>query len=72
MPCYLFKYHEYGTWMPDRPRGYVRRKEGVLPADQHLAGCYRNNLKQRVIDFSTSAQRVMIEAALEAFAHQSL
>src|SRR4051794_35604479 len=29
MPCYLFTYHAYGSWMPDHKRGYVHRGQGV-------------------------------------------
>ncbi len=33
MPCYLFTYHSYRSWMPNHPEGYVSRGEGVLPPD---------------------------------------
>jgi hypothetical protein len=66
MPCYLFTYHAYGSWMPDHRRGYVRRGEGIVPSDPHMAACYRANLKQSEIQFSKSIQREVIEGALEA------
>ena len=36
MPVYLFTFHAYGSWLPDNPRGYVRRKEGIQPQDVPL------------------------------------
>jgi len=36
MPCYLFTYHAYASWMPDREEGHVRRGEGILSADEKL------------------------------------
>ena len=72
MPCYLFTYHAYGSWMPDRAAGYVRRKEGVLVADCKLAKCYRKNLKGDVVEFDERAQRTLISATREAFSFQSL
>ncbi|MEM1305417.1 MAG: hypothetical protein AAGG46_11005, partial [Planctomycetota bacterium] len=29
MPVYLFTYHTYGSWLPDRPQGYVQRDQGI-------------------------------------------
>lgn len=72
MPCYLFTYHAFGSWMPDHPRGYVHRGQGVLPPDEHMAKCYRGNLKQAVVQFTPSIQRELIEGALEACQCQQL
>lgn len=72
MPCYLFTYHAYGSWMPDHPRGYVRRGKGILPPDDDMAERYRLNLKQAVVRFDASVQRYLIEASLEACEHQQL
>ena len=72
MPCYLFTYHAYGSWMPDRSRGYVRRKEGVLVADRRMAACYRKNLKGEIVEFDTHVQQRLVEALLEACQFQSL
>jgi hypothetical protein len=43
MPCYLFTYHAYGSWMPDRVEGYVRRGQGILPRDTQMASLYYRN-----------------------------
>ena len=42
MPCYLFTYHTYCSWMPDRPQGYVQRHKGILSCDPEMAEWYRN------------------------------
>ena len=36
MPCYLFTYHAYGSWLPDHAEGYVHWKEGQQPPDDNL------------------------------------
>lgn len=72
MPCYLFTYHGYGTWLPDHHRGYVRRKEGVLASDAPMAVCYRRNMKREAAQFDRKIQQTLIEAALEAFRCQSI
>jgi hypothetical protein len=37
---YHFTYHAYRSWMPDNPKGYVRRGEGILPPDAEMARLY--------------------------------
>lgn len=69
MPCYLFTYHAYGSWMPDRTAGYVRRKAGVLVADRQMAACYRKNLKGGVVEFSEEVQQLLISAICDACRH---
>ncbi|MFK7788138.1 MAG: hypothetical protein AB8C95_01425 [Phycisphaeraceae bacterium] len=51
MPCYHFTFHAYGTWMPDKKKGYVKRKKGVLPSDERMAQNYRANQKQPTVKF---------------------
>jgi hypothetical protein len=29
MPVYLFTYHAYRSWMPDRPEGFVQEGRGI-------------------------------------------
>ncbi len=72
MPCYLFTYHAYGSWLPDQRRGYVHRGAGVLAPDRHMGELYRANLKQDVVRFDEIVQRHLIEAVLEACEHQDL
>ncbi len=70
MPCYLFTYHAYGSWLPDHTRGYAHRGQGVLAPDKHMAGLYRANLKQNTVHFNSPVQRSIIEATLDACACQ--
>lgn len=63
MPCYHFTFHGYGTWMPDKKKGYVKRREGVLPTDQSMAQNYRAKQKQSPVYFS-KAQQETISATL--------
>ena len=50
MPCYLLTLHTYGSWMPDRDKGYVRRDhEGILPRDPAMAQRYRHRMSRDVV-----------------------
>ena len=66
MPVYLFTFHAYGTWMPDRPRGYVRRGEGILSPDNEMADMYRRRAEEPHAIFSEAIQRALIDEALTA------
>ncbi len=61
MPCYLFTYHGYGTWLPDRKQGYVQRHQGILAADSHMATLYRKNLKVPVCRLEETTQRILLD-----------
>ncbi len=61
MPCYVFTYHAYGTWMPDREEGFVRRRKGVLPTDPQLAQQYRQDARETVVAFDGRVQQLVIE-----------
>ncbi len=62
MAVYLFTLHSYGSWLPDRARGYTRRGEGVLPKDEKMAGYYRDQMNTAVVRFDRSIQSQMIKA----------
>lgn len=66
MPCYLFTFHSYGSWLPDRSRGFVRRHQGMLPQDHDLATTYRRHMPQIAVHFDSAAQRAIIETLLDA------
>lgn len=66
MPCFLMSYHGKGTWMPDRPRGYVKRKQGILPPDPEEAHRYRQLMKSDTVRFIAEMQRICIEETLVA------
>ncbi len=69
MPCYLFTYHAYRSWMPDRRQGYVRRHEGILPRDLKMAAQYEENAKFAEIRFTSAVERSIIETLCEASSH---
>jgi hypothetical protein len=61
MPCYLFTFHAYGTWMPDREEGFVQRGQGVLPPDEEMADIYRDRAAEERAAFDARLQRLLIE-----------
>jgi REP element-mobilizing transposase RayT len=63
MPCYLFTFHAYGTWMPDRDEGFVRRKQGILSSDEELARQYEERAKADEVTFDAHLQILLIEEA---------
>ncbi|MEM9914862.1 MAG: hypothetical protein AAF911_07875 [Planctomycetota bacterium] len=65
MPVYLFTLHTHGSWLPDCARGYTRRQQGILPADPHMAGRYRDKMTTDIVRFDRSAQRTLIAAVRE-------
>lgn len=66
MPCYLFTYHAYGSWMPDRSRGYIKRGRGILPPDSHMHRLYTMAMQESAVEFDESLQRQVIAALLES------
>ncbi len=71
MPCYLFTYHAYGSWLPDRQQGYVIRKQGILPQDPAQAVQYRQRMKEAEKKFSPDIQQSIIHVLLESQEKQS-
>jgi hypothetical protein len=61
MPCYLFTFHAFGTWMPDREEGFVKRTKGILPPDEQLARKYRGIAKEDEVAFGANRQLLLIE-----------
>jgi hypothetical protein len=64
MPCYLVTYHAYGSWLPDRKQGYVKRKQGLLARDAKAATQYRNAMKESIVSFTSAIQSSIIDAIL--------
>ena len=60
MPCYLFTWHAYGTWMPDRPRGYVKSKRLLRP-NARVAEAYRKRQRESVARFDETAQDLIVD-----------
>ncbi len=69
MPCYLFTYHAYRSWLPNRRQGYVRRKEGILPTDFRMANQYASNAVEELVEFHAEHQRIAIATVQEAVTH---
>jgi hypothetical protein len=70
MPCYLFTYHGYGTWLPDRKQGFVKRKLGILPPNQEEAAAYRA-VMGGVAEFDSQVQLVLIDSIVDSQLKQS-
>ena len=70
MPCYLFTYHAYRSWMPDQPRGFVRRKQGIQQTNEFLTHKYVMKARHRGVTFSEGLQQTLIDELLVARIHQ--
>jgi hypothetical protein len=64
VPVYLFTYHAYQSWMPDRPRGFVQKGRGIQPKNDALAGAYRGAAKHEPFEFDVEAQVRLIGKAM--------
>jgi hypothetical protein len=64
MPVYLFTYHAYRSWMPDRERGFVQKGRGVQPANEALANAYRDAAAHAAFEFDGETQCRLIWKAL--------
>jgi hypothetical protein len=69
MPCYLFTYHAYRSWMPDRRQGYVRRHKGILARDLKMACQYEENAKFAEVQFEHQHQETIIDILCDASSH---
>jgi hypothetical protein len=69
MPCYLFTYHAYGSWMPDRARGCVDRIHGLLPQDKEMGKAYRQAMQDEQATFEEEQQLVVINSLIEGITH---
>ncbi len=69
MPCYLFTYHTYGSWLPDKQQGFVVRDQGIQPTDVALADHYRVRMTESEVTFLENHQQTAIDAVLEAARH---
>jgi hypothetical protein len=58
--------------MPDRPEGYVRRGDGILPPDPELAEVYNAIANEPAVRFNDEQQQLLIDESLSAGAKQSL
>lgn len=70
MPCCLFTYHAYGSWLPNRPQGYVKRGQGILPQDMRKHRLYAKAMTEDIVCFSVEHQRHAIESLVKSQAPQ--
>ncbi len=66
MPCYLFTWHTYGSWLPDRPQGYVHWSRGLQPSSPRLALCYRKEQRDSTVQLGETQQRAIIEELMKS------
>lgn len=72
MPCYLFSFHAYRSWMPDRKRGFVIRHQGVQPQNVAMGEAYRARANFDEATFTDELQRQLCDWSCEAATHQQL
>jgi hypothetical protein len=60
MPCLLFTWHTYGSWLPDRVEGYVHWDRGLQASNPKLAQRYREQQKDSAVEFSDEQQQLLI------------
>jgi REP element-mobilizing transposase RayT len=65
MPVYLFTYHAYRSWMPDRPEGFVREGQGIQTPDPRLAKSYAEAAGHPPFRFAPDTQQLLIATAIE-------
>ncbi|MEX2672727.1 MAG: hypothetical protein WD294_11530 [Phycisphaeraceae bacterium] len=69
MPVYLFTYHGYGTWLPDRQPGFVHYRQGLQARSKDMAGAYRQQQTSSKAVFDGAAQQVIVRTVREAALH---
>lgn len=72
MPVCVFTYHAYLSWLPDHPKGYVTREEGVLPPNEEEAERYRERAKHDEFSLTECLQHMLIDEAKRACGFQKL
>jgi len=65
MPCHLFTWHTYGSWLPDRSQGYVHWSRGREQANTALAQCYRKQQKDFTAELTDPLQKEVIAELIE-------
>ena len=66
MPCFLYTWHTYGSWLPDRPQGYVHWSRGREQTNIALAQRYRQQQKETTAILTEELQREVIAELVEA------
>ena len=69
MQVYLFTFHAYASWMPDRKQGYVQPGKGILACDKQMAESYRQRQTQDAVTFDQNIQQCIIDAIHDNHKH---
>jgi len=72
VPVYHFTFHAYGSWLPDHPKGYVRRDKGILPPDDEAAKAYRYRMNGEPVEFDEVLAGLLNETIESAIDPQRL
>ena len=72
MPVVHYSPHVYGTWMPDRPQGYVHHTRGLLPPDPKRARRYRRDQREPSASFDARTQKLLGQTMLDAQEPQAM
>ena len=68
---YLFTFHAYRSWLPDRPQGYVRRGKGVQTPDTKMAELYERDAKHPAMRFDAQMQDSLVTTTCSICAKHS-
>ena len=71
MSVFLFTYHGYRTWMPDREEGFVRKGKGLQPPDKELNAYYHFDAAESEILFDPDIQLALLDEAQIAAVKQN-
>ena len=64
VPVFHYVIHTYGSWLPDRPRGYYQRGRGLKTPDPETASRYRRLMRHEPAFLTEKLQRACIEEAM--------
>ena len=72
MPVYHFTFHAFGSWLPDRPEGYIIRNKGWQPPSEASTVQYRSNMNQDVVAFTDDQQQLLLQTLIDCQTHQCI
>jgi hypothetical protein len=60
MPVMHYTQHTYGSWMPDRPQGYVHHDRGLQSQNPKMNLAYRRHKSVEVVNLTAEQQRRVV------------
>jgi len=72
MPVYHFTFHTYGSWLPDKPKGYVIRGKGIQKQDLDEADNYRKKMTDSTVLLSEPHFEILKQSFTELTTAQRL